>query len=58
MLNIFSDAIRKDTENIYIYIYIYMTVTVLYSRNWHNTVNQLYSKKKGERYWETLKLEP
>ena len=28
-----------------IYIHTYDWVTVLYSRNWHSTVNQLYSYK-------------
>ena len=27
---------------IHIYLYIYITESLLYSRNWHNTVNQLY----------------
>ena len=29
----------------YIYVYIYDWVTMLYSRNRHNTENQLYSNK-------------
>ena len=28
-------------------IYMYDWVTTLYSRNWHNTVNQIYSNKKS-----------
>ena len=34
-----EDNMRK------IYIHMYDWVTMLYSRNWHNTVNQLYSNK-------------
>ena len=30
-------------------IYVYNCVTLLYSRNWHNTVNQLYFKKKNQK---------
>jgi len=30
----------------YIHIYIYDWLTLLHSINWHNTVNQLYFKKK------------
>ena len=36
------------------YIYMYVWVTMLYSRNWHNTVNQLYfnkNKAKKNVYW-------
>jgi len=34
-----ENNIKKNT---YIYIYIYGWVFLLYSRNWHNIVNQLY----------------
>ena len=30
---------------IYIYIYIYDWVAMLFSKNWHNTVNQIYFNK-------------
>ena len=30
---------------IYIYIYMYDLATMLYSRNWHNTLNQAYFNK-------------
>ena len=36
-----EDHIRKG-----MYIYMDDWVTLLYSRNWHNTVNQLYFNKK------------
>ena len=36
-----DDNMRKR-----MYVYIYDWVTLLYSRNWHNTVNQLYFDKK------------
>ena len=29
----------------YIYVFLLYSVTLLYSRNWHNIVNQLYFKK-------------
>ena len=41
------DGRSYEKKNVYIYIYIYIYiymydwVTMLYSRNWHNTVNQL-----------------
>ena len=35
---------------IYTHIYIYYDwVTFLYSKNWHNSVNQLYSNKKFKK---------
>ena len=34
---------------IYIYIHIYTLVPLLYSRNWHNLVNQLYFNKNHLR---------
>ena len=33
-------------KNVYIYIYIYDGVTLLYNRNWHNIVDQLYFKEE------------
>ena len=33
-------------KRMYIYICVYDCVTLLYSRNWHNFVNQLYFNKK------------
>ena len=32
---------------IYIFIYMYDRVTLLYSRNWHNIVNQQYFNKNS-----------
>ena len=32
-----------------VYTYMYNWVTSLYSRNWHNTVNQLYFHKKVKK---------
>ena len=39
--NMLEDNMRKG-----MYICVYDWVTLLYSRNWHNTVNQLYSNNK------------
>ena len=33
--------------DIYIYMYMYDWVPLLYSRNWHNIVNQVYFNKKN-----------
>ena len=44
-----EDSMRKR-----IYIYVYDWITLLYSRNWHNIVNQLYSNKKNERHTKTI----
>ena len=49
---------EKSIKDVYIYIYphththIYIHInesTMLYSRNWHNTVNQLYFNKKFKK---------
>ena len=43
------DGRLSKKRNVYIYmtgIYMYDRVILLYSRNWHNIVNQLYFNKK------------
>ena len=46
-----DDSMRKG-------MYIsYDWVTRLYSRNWHNMLNQLYSKKKGREQQRDYVLE-
>ena len=40
------DEKEYKKEYIYIYINIYIWVALLYSRNWHNILNQLYTIKK------------
>ena len=35
------DGRQNEKKNVYVYDW----VTMLYSRNWHNTINQLYSNK-------------
>lgn len=42
-----SNPLLKTLFNciIYIYIYIYPWVSMLYSINWHNSINQVYSNK-------------
>ena len=40
-----EDSMRKI---IYIHIYMYEWVTMLYSRNWHTTVNQLFLILKSD----------
>ena len=37
-------------------MYVYNFVTLLYSRDWHNSVNQPYFKKKKrkKKEWEVL----
>ena len=61
-------------QSIYLYIYLYLSlclsvclsiylsiydwVTLLYSRNWHNSVNQLYFKRKEKkRIWHNSGLQ-
>ena len=36
-----DDSMRKG-----MYTYMYDWITLLYSRNWYNTINSLYSNKK------------
>ena len=42
-----SPGTEHDGKEYKNYIYIY--VTLMYSRNWHNTVNQLYFHDKKQR---------
>ena len=35
---------------------MYDWVTLLYSRNWHNSINQLYFKKCKKKWWSTASL--
>ena len=39
---------KSKKEEIYVYIQL---ITLLYSRNQHNSVKQLYSKKKLRKRW-------
>ena len=40
----------------YTHTHIYDWVTLLYDRNWHNTVNQLYLNKKFFHYEKSIGL--
>ena len=42
---------------VYIYVYVCDWVAMLYSRNWHNITNQLYSNKNKRKNKNIFKMQ-